>query len=121
MSHTNTKNPNRSNNNSSTNFRENTQTFIASNTINYSDNYQTSKCINLTFFIKNIGNYIASMQFQISPDDSLFINDSAEMLLEPGQSIAVSNLTFAKYTRICFKTINPQLFTKLEVTIQAIL
>ncbi|WP_139902269.1 DUF6385 domain-containing protein [Clostridium thermarum] len=75
-----------------------------------SANYCNSKEVNtsqysiITFFAVNEGGDCATVKLQISPNNSLYIDDGEQVAIKPGEMKAFVPMIFAKYTRLCYKS-----------------
>lgn len=72
-----------------------------------------------TFFIGNTGANSATVKVQISPDNTLWIDDSTEFEVDAAGAVAVTPNKFANYARISYKSTVADSNTTLDVIFQA--
>ena len=88
-----------------------------------SESYQCTEEINtsqqsmVTFFVANSGDKDAVVKLQISPNNSIYMDDGIEVIVKGGQLRALVPMIFAKYTHLCYKSLNGEA-TNLEIIIQ---
>lgn len=75
---------------------------------------------NYTWFVHNTGaTNTADVQLEISPDDTEWISDGAEEIVETETAIVVVSNVFLRYTRIAYKSTTAGSDTSLSLTWQA--
>jgi hypothetical protein len=88
-----------------------------------SESYQCTEEINTsqqslaTFFVANNGSNDAVVKLQISPNNTIYMDDGIEVIVKSGQLKALVPMIFAKYTHLCYKSLNEN-STSLEIIIQ---
>lgn len=81
--------------------------------------FDTSMFSNVTFFIKNTGNFDAIVKLQIGPTDNeeYYTDDGVNINVAPGDIKPLVPMIFAKYTRILYKS-NDSNSTNLDIIMQ---
>ena len=72
-----------------------------------------------TFFINNTGENSATVKVQISPDNTLWVDDSAEFEIEAETAEAFTPNKFANYARIAYKSAVADSNTTLDIVFQS--
>ncbi|MPN37216.1 hypothetical protein SDC9_184732 [bioreactor metagenome] len=74
-----------------------------------------------TFFVENTSGEARSAAFkiQISPDNSKWVDDSAEITLTQGQFNIASASHYLRYARVAYKSKEPTQAANLHITFQA--
>ena len=73
-----------------------------------------------TFFVRNMGNSEVELHVQISPDRGAVADENAQYKIMPHQSEAIVPQTFAFFTRLAFKTVEPHATSTIKVWFQPI-
>ncbi|MCX8128661.1 MAG: DUF6385 domain-containing protein [Clostridia bacterium] len=73
----------------------------------------------LTFFVNNTGSNPANVKVQISPDNTLWIDDSSEFTIAASEAKAYSTNKFANHARVTLKSANAGSATQVTVIYQA--
>ncbi|GAV22145.1 DUF6385 domain-containing protein [Carboxydothermus pertinax] len=100
-------------------FSEYTEAVITGDTYTGSTAQDVSTMATYTMFVKNTGaTNSATVKLQISPNNSDWLDDSAEVTLTPGSSTAFTVSTFLRYIRVAYKSTLPGQSTDLSVIFQ---
>ncbi|GAV24128.1 hypothetical protein ciss_00610 [Carboxydothermus islandicus] len=86
-------------------FTEYSETGTTTDTYTGSTAQDVSTMATYTMFVKNTGTTnSATVKLQISPNNTDWLDDSAEVTLTPGSSTALSASTFLRYIRVAYKS-----------------
>lgn len=77
----------------------------------------TSQQSLVTFFVANNGKQDAVVKLQISPNNTMYMDDGLEVIVKSGELKALVPMIFAKYTHLCYKSLHEN-STSLEITVQ---
>lgn len=73
----------------------------------------------VTFFINNTGTNVATVKVQISPDNTIWIDDSSATEVLASSAIALGVSKFARYARISYKSTVTGQHTDLTIIYQS--
>jgi len=94
------------------------------NLITY-DNYTSIPAVNISqqadysFFVVNRGENRAQICLEISPDNKIFHTDLEPFALDNQRTTVISALHFLKYTRLSYRSLEPELPTMIDIYFQA--